>query len=63
VVDPYGRVTDSLPLSVEGVLDSNLPVAVSQTVYGRMDTIPLTATLVICLMALIVRERRRFSLT
>jgi len=59
VVDPYGRLVGSLPLSVEGVLDADLPVAISRTVYGRTGIFPLTATLMICLMALIVRRRRR----
>ncbi len=62
VVDPYGRLVSSLPLSVEGVLDSDLPVAASRTVYSQTDIFPLTATLVICLMALIVRRRRRSAL-
>jgi apolipoprotein N-acyltransferase len=63
VVDPYGRLVSSLPLSVEGVLDSDLPVAASRTVYSQTGIFPLTATLVICLMALIVSRRRRSSLS
>ena len=30
VVDPYGRIVEHLPLGVEGVLDSTLPVAESR---------------------------------
>jgi apolipoprotein N-acyltransferase len=63
VVDPYGRLVSSLPLSVEGVLDSDLPVAASRTVYSQTGIFPLTATLVICLMALIVSRIRRSSLS
>jgi apolipoprotein N-acyltransferase len=61
VVDPYGRLVASLPLSVEGVLDANLPVAASRTVYSQTGIFPLTATLAICLMALMIRRRRRSS--
>jgi apolipoprotein N-acyltransferase len=35
VVDPYGRTVASLPLGVEGVLDSGLPRAGSITLYAR----------------------------
>lgn len=59
VVDPFGRVTGSLPLGVEGVLDASLPAAVSPTLYNRHGRFVLTATLVICLMAALTRRRRR----
>lgn len=36
VVDAYGRVVGSLPLGVEGVLDSGLPVAGPFTIYARL---------------------------
>jgi apolipoprotein N-acyltransferase len=58
VVDPFGRVLKSLPLGLEGTIDSPLPVEISATVYGRYGMFVLTATLVICLMALVVRRRR-----
>ncbi|MBF9233137.1 apolipoprotein N-acyltransferase [Microvirga alba] len=61
VVDPYGRVVASLSLGAEGVLDASLPVAISATVSGRYGRFVLTATLVICLMASIARQRRRLS--
>jgi apolipoprotein N-acyltransferase len=59
VIDSYGRVVDNLPLRVEGVLDSNLPVGAPATVYSRFGRFSLTATLAICLMPLIIRRRRR----
>lgn len=61
VVDPYGRIVDSLPLGVEGVLDTSLPVATSVTSYNQIGRFSLTATLAICLMPLIIRLRRRSS--
>lgn len=59
VVDPFGRVTGSLPLGVEGVLDAALPTVVSATLYNRHGRFVLTATLVICLMAAVSRRGRR----
>ena len=35
VVDPYGRVVASLPVGVEGVIDSGLPVAIGSTFFAR----------------------------
>lgn len=61
VVDPYGRIVASLPLGVEGVLDTHLPVAISVTFYGESRRFLLTATLLICLMAPIARRWRRSS--
>jgi len=58
VVDPFGRVTASLPLGVEGALDAALPSAISATIYNRHGRFVLTATLVICLMAAIMRRWR-----
>jgi apolipoprotein N-acyltransferase len=33
VIDPYGRIVASLPLGVEGVLDSGLPIAIPPSIY------------------------------
>ena len=38
VVDPYGRIVASLPLGVEGVLDSKLPEAIEPTLFSRMGS-------------------------
>lgn len=35
VVDPYGRVTASLPLDVRNVLDASLPQRIAPTLYAR----------------------------
>jgi apolipoprotein N-acyltransferase len=61
VVDPYGRVVRSLPLGVEGVLDSGLPVEISATLYNRYGMFVLTAMLVICLMAVVIGRQRRMA--
>jgi apolipoprotein N-acyltransferase len=59
VVDSYGRIVDNLPLSVEGVIDTHVPVAAAVTPHGLFGRFSLTATLMICLMALIARRRLR----
>jgi apolipoprotein N-acyltransferase len=61
VVDPFGRIVDNLPLAVEGVIDSSLPVAEPVTLYRNWGRFSLTATLAICLMILIARRRHQSS--
>lgn len=59
VIDPLGRVVNSLPLGVEGVLDSGLPKAIAPTWYERAgDSMPGLMILV-ALAVLIPRRRRR----
>jgi apolipoprotein N-acyltransferase len=50
IVDPYGRVTGSLPLGVDGVLDGGLPEAIAATPFARR---PLAGPLALLAMALI----------
>ncbi|WP_243369153.1 apolipoprotein N-acyltransferase [Microvirga solisilvae] len=61
VVDSYGRIVDSLPLGVEGVVDAKLPVAETAILSSKTRSFSLTAALLICLMALIVRRKQRAS--
>jgi apolipoprotein N-acyltransferase len=58
VVDPLGRVINSLPLGQEGVLDSALPRRISATLYARAGDAPAMTFVVIALFAVI---RRRFK--
>ncbi len=62
VIDPFGRIVDKLPLGVEGVLDTSLPVAEPLTLYSVWGRFSLTATLGICLILLIARRRHQSSL-
>ena len=43
VVDPLGRVIASLPLGIEGVLDSALPQPIQPTLYARLGDGPAVA--------------------
>jgi apolipoprotein N-acyltransferase len=58
VVDPYGRITGSLPLDVDGVLDSGLPVAIGPTTYSRIgNSAALLGMLAFVLLAALLRRR------
>ena len=57
VIDPVGRIVQSLPLGVEGVLDAGLPKAISPTLFVTMGEYPLILMLVASLLAV---SRRRF---
>jgi len=56
VVDPLGRIINSLPLGHEGVLDSGLPRPISAPLYARLGDAPVA---IIVAIALIVVVRRR----
>lgn len=59
VVDPYGRITASLPVGVEGILDADLPVRLpGRTVYAVLRDLPFAGMLAgLGLIALLVRRR------
>jgi apolipoprotein N-acyltransferase len=58
VIDPVGRVVQSLPLGAEGVLDSGLPHALAPTVYvGYGDY----AVILLMLVGLVAVGRRRMQ--
>jgi len=56
VVDPLGRILNSLPLGSEGVLDSPLPRPVAPPIYLRLGDAP--AFIAVALALLIVMRRR-----
>ncbi len=57
VVDPVGRIVNSLPLGAEGILDSGLPKAIGPTLFVAFGEYPLVLFLVVSLIAV---GRRRF---
>ena len=57
VVDPVGRIINSLPLGIEGVLDARLPAAIEPTPYVRYGNYFLGSVLIV---SLLVVGRRRF---
>ena len=59
VVDPLGRVVQSLPLGVEGVLDSPLPRALPATIYARAGDGPIALVVMLAACVLVLQRRRR----
>jgi apolipoprotein N-acyltransferase len=58
VVDPVGRVINSLPLGREGVLDAPLPRPIGAPIYARVGDTPAAIMVVIALIV-VVRRRLR----
>jgi len=56
VIDPLGRIVARLGLGIEGVLDANLPLAITPTLYARYPNIPAVIMLAIALI-FVVRRR------
>jgi apolipoprotein N-acyltransferase len=60
VVDAYGRVIGSLPLGIDGVLDTGLPVAIGPTTFSRVGNLIAGLMIGFCLaVAAAARVRRR----
>jgi apolipoprotein N-acyltransferase len=58
VVDPYGRIVASLPVGIEGVIDSGLPVAKGSTFFSRFGNSIFWLQFLFCgFAALVVRAR------
>jgi apolipoprotein N-acyltransferase len=58
VIDPLGRIINSLPLGEEGVIDSPLPRAISAPIYARAGDAPAAIIVAIALLAVIGRRLR-----
>jgi apolipoprotein N-acyltransferase len=50
VIDPVGRIINSLPLGHEGVIDSPLPRAIGATFYARRGDTPVAILLAVGFM-------------
>src|SRR5690242_18390840 len=58
VVDPLGRIINSLPLGREGVIDSPLPRSIRAPLYARVGDAP---AIIMVAVAFILVVRRRFE--
>ncbi len=56
IIDPLGRLIDSLPLGSEGLLISRLPRPVGPPVYARVGEVPAAMIVAIALLAVIRRR-------
>ncbi len=64
IIDPYGRILQSLPLGQEGVLDGFLPKSIDSTLFSRCDRlIPLWTLCLLLTGIFIVRygDKRRYN--
>ena len=59
VVDPLGRILNSLPLGTEGVFDAPLPRAIGAPIYARVGDAPAFALVLVALIAVVRRRIRR----
>jgi apolipoprotein N-acyltransferase len=59
VIDPLGRIVVHLALGTEGVLDSGLPKALSNTAFSRVHDVPVA--IIVALSAIFVIRRRTGS--
>ena len=60
VVDPLGRIINSLPLGSEGVLDAPLPRPLASPIYARVGDIPAAFMVIIAFVAVVYRRSRGF---
>lgn len=61
IIDPFGRIIDSLPLGAKGILDGDLPTALEPTEFAKLPrSIPLTLWLFILFCVLLGRLRVDF---
>jgi apolipoprotein N-acyltransferase len=51
VIDPYGRIRATLALGLRGVVDSELPVALSETPFARYGNVIMLALVLLCTTA------------
>jgi apolipoprotein N-acyltransferase len=58
VIDPLGRIVNELPLGVEGVLDSRLPLPIASTVFARVRDIPAGIAVAVAFLLIIASRRR-----
>lgn len=59
MIDPLGRIVDSLPLNTAGYLDSVLPAPLPPTLYARIGDIPTFILLCLAVLFMRMRARRR----
>lgn len=61
IIDPYGRVRESLGLNQRGIVTGNLPTSLPPTIFARYGHVPFAALVAICLVLALLSKGRRFS--
>lgn len=57
MIDPRGRVLESIGMGQAGYLDAALPLPLAPTLYSRTGDLPVTVLLVLVLAGLVLRRR------
>jgi apolipoprotein N-acyltransferase len=60
VIDPLGRIVNSLALGSEGVIDAPLPKPVAPPIYARVGDVPAAIMLFVALVLVFYRRSRGF---
>ena len=62
VIDPYGKVIESIPLDSDGYVDVNLPSRLNETLYSKLgETLFLISLFFWCLILLVLEKRIRLD--
>ena len=61
VVDPVGRIVNSLPLGREGVLDAPLPRPIGAPIYIHLGDVPAGIIVLIAFVAVLRRRSKATS--
>jgi Apolipoprotein N-acyltransferase len=56
VIDPVGRIVDSLPLNTAGYLDVALPARAAPTLYARSGDGPVFWLVIVLILALVALQ-------
>ena len=56
LIDPLGRILQSLPLGTTGIIDGQLPRAIAQTIYGTFGN-ALALLLIVCFFGVCIRAK------
>ncbi|MEM7319209.1 MAG: nitrilase-related carbon-nitrogen hydrolase, partial [Pseudomonadota bacterium] len=61
MIDPLGRIVESLPLGTAGYVDAVLPAALPPTIYARTGDWPVFSGLIVLAALVLVGQRRATS--
>ncbi len=61
MVDPYGRVVESISLGEMGVIDAALPAPLPETLYSRSGNMPIAGILLLLTIIQLLPYKRRRS--
>lgn len=61
ISDPFGRITNSIPLGIQGIIDAQLPISTRITTFSKFGILPffilLFCTFMFCIIRIFLRAR------